>query len=344
MVSTTPSSIASGGHDLALDDAPSHSTPARPPSALVRLPLSLPREAQAQLTASAALAHRRLYVALRGDWQLLSISEVHAKLHWVYQHVARTQPALDVRVLLPCASSDIGPGAPELDVLIGKPEEEEELEAINAARKALDLPPLGFVTVEVAALADASSTWLPPPDGGTAAGAGAAATAATIDGDGDLNAPAPMCSHVCVGGTFDYLHVGHKLLLSLAAYCASERLVCGVSDAPLLQKKTLRELMQVRWMPLMTCLACKCSSRRARHPLHAADRAPARPLLACKCSPQRARHPAMQPIELRLALVDDFVHSIKPSIKLELSALQVCERSQIKPLGGPLMMAADDGR
>ena len=259
MVSTTPSSKASGGHDLALD-APSLSTPARPPSALVRLPLSLPLEAQAQLTASAALAHRRLYVALRGDWQLLSISAVHAKLHWVYQHVARTQPALDVRVLLPCASSDIGPGAPELDVLIGKPEEEEELEAINAARKALDLPPLsfvsvssvpplgfvGFVPVEVAALADASSTWLPPPDGSTAAGADAAATGATIDGDGDLDAPAPMCSHVCVGGTFDYLHVGHKLLLSLAAYCASERLVCGVSDAPLLQKKTLRELMQVR--------------------------------------------------------------------------------------------------
>ena len=240
MVSTTPSSKASGGHDLALD-APSLSTPARPPSALVRLPLSLPLEAQAQLTASAALAHRRLYVALRGDWQLLSISAVHAKLHWVYQHVARTQPALDVRVLLPCASSDIGPGAPELDVLIGKPEEEEELEAINAARKALDLPPLGFVKVEVAALADASSTWLPPP-----AGHCAAATGATIDGDGDLDAPAPMCSHVCVGGTFDYLHVGHKLLLSLAAYCASERLVCGVSDAPLLQKKTLRELMQVR--------------------------------------------------------------------------------------------------
>ena len=44
---------------------------------------------------------------------------------------------------------------------------------------------------------------------------------------------------------------------------------------------------------------------------------------ACKCSPQRDRHPAIQPIELRLALVDDFVHSIKPSIKLELSALQV---------------------
>jgi len=66
--------------------------------------------------------------------------------------------------------------------------------------------------------------------------------------------------------------MGHKLLLSLAAYCTSERLVCGVSDAPLLKKKSCRELMQ--------------------------------------------------PVALRMALVDDFLHSIKPSIKLELSALQ----------------------
>ena len=84
--------------------------------------------------------------------------------------------------------------------------------------------------------------------------------------------PADVYEDVCVGGTFDYMHVGHKLLLSLAAYSASRRLVVGVSDAPLLKKKVLRELMQ--------------------------------------------------PVELRMALVDDFLHSIKPSVAYDLSALQ----------------------
>lgn len=34
---------------------------------------------------------------------------------------------------------------------------------------------------------------------------------------------------VCLGGTFDHLHPGHRLLLTIAALAASERVVCGVA-------------------------------------------------------------------------------------------------------------------
>ncbi|WFD27229.1 Elongator subunit elp2 [Malassezia nana] len=40
-----------------------------------------------------------------------------------------------------------------------------------------------------------------------------------------------------VGGTFDHLHTGHKLLLSMAALCASDELVVGVTAPEMLTKK-----------------------------------------------------------------------------------------------------------
>jgi phosphopantetheine adenylyltransferase len=54
----------------------------------------------------------------------------------------------------------------------------------------------------------------------------------------------PKAEHVCVGGTFDYLHNGHRLLLTITAWIASTRLVVGVAGEQLLAKKSLRELMQ----------------------------------------------------------------------------------------------------
>ncbi len=35
-------------------------------------------------------------------------------------------------------------------------------------------------------------------------------------------------SHVAVGGTFDHLHAGHKILLSIAAWICKDKLTCGV--------------------------------------------------------------------------------------------------------------------
>jgi pantetheine-phosphate adenylyltransferase len=43
----------------------------------------------------------------------------------------------------------------------------------------------------------------------------------------------PSCFPVvALGGTFDHLHAGHKILLSMAAWIASEKLIVGVTGTP----------------------------------------------------------------------------------------------------------------
>lgn len=51
----------------------------------------------------------------------------------------------------------------------------------------------------------------------------------------------PAC---CMGGTFDRLHLGHKILLSVAALCAQRRLVCGITHSALLEQKENAELLE----------------------------------------------------------------------------------------------------
>lgn len=51
-------------------------------------------------------------------------------------------------------------------------------------------------------------------------------------------------SSVVIGGTFDCIHGGHKILLSEALLRCRDRLTCGVADGPLLKNKTLAELIE----------------------------------------------------------------------------------------------------
>ncbi|XP_065839572.1 bifunctional coenzyme A synthase-like isoform X2 [Oscarella lobularis] len=53
-----------------------------------------------------------------------------------------------------------------------------------------------------------------------------------------------LYEHVVLGGTFDRLHNGHKLLLSTAALHCTKRLVVGITDGVQLQGKTLVELIE----------------------------------------------------------------------------------------------------
>ncbi|TNY17671.1 hypothetical protein DMC30DRAFT_405253 [Rhodotorula diobovata] len=54
----------------------------------------------------------------------------------------------------------------------------------------------------------------------------------------------PLYPVVALGGTFDHLHAGHKILLTMACSLCSQRLVVGVSDDHLLVNKKYRHLVQ----------------------------------------------------------------------------------------------------
>lgn len=49
---------------------------------------------------------------------------------------------------------------------------------------------------------------------------------------------------VAVGGTFDYLHDGHKILLSVAAWVTKQELIIGVTGSELVQNKQYSDLIQ----------------------------------------------------------------------------------------------------
>ncbi|KAJ7709726.1 hypothetical protein B0H17DRAFT_1155607 [Mycena rosella] len=54
----------------------------------------------------------------------------------------------------------------------------------------------------------------------------------------------PRFPVVALGGTFDHLHAGHKILLSMAAWIASEKLIVGITDDALLTRKTNAHVLE----------------------------------------------------------------------------------------------------
>ncbi|CAI4227689.1 unnamed protein product [Auanema sp. JU1783] len=60
----------------------------------------------------------------------------------------------------------------------------------------------------------------------------------------DYDVPKPLYKKVVIGGTFDRLHNGHKVLLSKAALLASESITCGVTYKSMIIKKQLFELIE----------------------------------------------------------------------------------------------------
>lgn len=49
---------------------------------------------------------------------------------------------------------------------------------------------------------------------------------------------------VALGGTFDHLHAGHKILLSMAAWIASTKVIIGVTDDELLRNKSNKNVLE----------------------------------------------------------------------------------------------------
>lgn len=49
---------------------------------------------------------------------------------------------------------------------------------------------------------------------------------------------------VVIGGTFDRIHDGHRMLISKSLLHTNKKFTCGVADGPLLKKKILKELIE----------------------------------------------------------------------------------------------------
>lgn len=61
----------------------------------------------------------------------------------------------------------------------------------------------------------------------------------------DVDASSEDISRVsAVGGTFDHFHNGHKILLTASAFITKEKLIVGITDQELLEKKDFKELLQ----------------------------------------------------------------------------------------------------
>ena len=53
-----------------------------------------------------------------------------------------------------------------------------------------------------------------------------------------------LYSGVVIGGTFDRIHDGHKLLIQTALLLAEDQFTVGVANGLLLEKKVLKELIE----------------------------------------------------------------------------------------------------
>ncbi|CAG8448717.1 1591_t:CDS:2 [Scutellospora calospora] len=56
--------------------------------------------------------------------------------------------------------------------------------------------------------------------------------------------PKKLYQTAIVGGTFDHLHAGHKILLTMTAWISGEKMICGVTDDCMLKTKKFKEFLE----------------------------------------------------------------------------------------------------
>ncbi len=162
----------------------------------------------------------------------------------VYSLVSKWSPLLDVRILLPPPPQRVGlPSAQHLpsvqplehtvDVLLSP------LSTVCDVRRSLGYQYLlsrgvheldaNFQQIEIEPEAGESFT---------------VSFHSAIDGSAVDPSTLSLYGDVVVGGTFDKLHNGHRLLLTECALIATTRILVGIASGPLLKSKVLPELIK----------------------------------------------------------------------------------------------------
>ncbi|KAF9349141.1 hypothetical protein BGX26_012525 [Mortierella sp. AD094] len=169
--------------------------------------------------------------------QSLSFHNVQRILSALYvsftkQTVALKRPLAELDIVFrDSCGYEIGVGSQDtipFDVLLGMPDVTESLEELNRRRTKHGQKSLPIFTLDLTPevgvhthLVEAIDSVLPHAE--------------VQEGE---------YRDVALGGTFDHLHAGHKILLSMTAWVTSHRVVCGVTDDSMLKTKKFKEYME----------------------------------------------------------------------------------------------------
>jgi pantetheine-phosphate adenylyltransferase len=185
----------------------------------------------ATLIFAAQAVNKRLYVALEGEWGAHSMLFLQHRLQYIYEEMERANSSLDAIVLLPNEGSTLPGGicsAPaDCDFMLLPNDRADSITAAHILLKTSNR----LRRHELPAAGPTRSTLMLDASRSNATAADTSAGFVTFD-------------NCCMGGTFDRLHLGHKLLLSVAALSTRSRLVCGVTHSELLAAKDLSEFLE----------------------------------------------------------------------------------------------------
>ena len=162
---------------------------------------------------------------------------LYSKVMNIYFHASKCSPLLDIRVLLP--PLPLSPAVNNCDlprlqhssieVLLSPMPSIEEVKSspgyeLLAQRIDPKLEPK-YQTIQIKSS--------PPPD-------------SSSDDQQAFSFPTSLKPYndVVLGGTFDNIHDGHRLLLTQSALLARRRILVGMSNGPLLSSKVLPELIK----------------------------------------------------------------------------------------------------
>ncbi|RHZ80613.1 hypothetical protein Glove_134g207 [Diversispora epigaea] len=122
----------------------------------------------------------------------------------------------------------------ELDVFFGSKSELDRLLKFNENRQAVKLTKLPTVVFNTSTLPPSPPPPPPPPP-------------PLSPSHNFTNFPENKIQNyknVAVGGTFDHLHAGHKILLTMSAWITRQRLICGVTGDSMLANKKYKEFLE----------------------------------------------------------------------------------------------------